>query len=142
MRGRESLSVLVGSRQPGDGQHPQFPSQLWIDFKGNALSRPSLCNRVLFKAAYLEIPFVILFCFRDLPRTLRSFLSRSHGTDVSTHLCSIPHLGVDPSHGSPPPTRQSTNANVRIRTSGVSLAKRLQNPAFPARQVGNKISSH
>lgn len=76
---------------------------------------------------YLEIQFLVLFCFRDLPRTLRSFLSRSHGTDISTHLCSIPHLGVDPSRGPPPPTRQSSNANMQIRTSGVPLAERLQN---------------
>lgn len=58
-RGEREGSTVHPSRnrQPGDGQHPLLSSQLWIAFKGNTLSQPSLCNWVFFQA----IPFFSFF---------------------------------------------------------------------------------
>lgn len=86
--------------------------------------------------------FSLSFFFSSF-RKLRSPPSRSHSTDVSTHLCSIPHLGMNPLHGPHPPTRQSSNANTRRRTSGAPQANNItsfgkKDCSFPSNICGKQ----
>lgn len=133
---REGSTVHPSSnRQPSDGQHPLLSSQLWIAFKGNALSQPSLCNWVFFQA----IPFFSFFFFNFF-RKLRSSLW-AHIFAASLTLARTFCMDHILQRGKAAmQTHEEGPVELPRQTTSPRLAKKVA--AFPVINVRNKVSSY
>lgn len=99
VRGRDPLSIPAATGSQVMGSTPCSPAS-----SGSPL-------RVTLFLSHLSVTGSFFKLFHFSPFFFQ-FLQKTEIISVSTHLCSIPHLGTNLLHGPYPPKRQSSHANT------------------------------